>query len=63
MHYSSGVYNKAFCNLATTGGWNTKMAFEVFERANALYWTSTATFDSGACGVESAAGDYGYSQQ
>ncbi len=61
VHYSSGVYNKAFCNLATTPGWNTRMAFEVFRQANALYWTSSATFNSGSCGVEQAAGDYGYS--
>ena len=60
VHYSSGVYNKAFCTLAKTSGWNTRKAFEVFERANALYWTSSATFNSGACGVESAAGDLGY---
>lgn len=61
VHYSSGVYNKAFCTLAKTSGWNTRKAFEVFERANALYWTSSATFNSGACGVESAADDLGYS--
>ncbi len=61
VHYSSGVYNKAFCTLAKTSGWNTRKAFEVFERANALYWTSSATFNSGACGVESAATDLGYS--
>ncbi|MEW5837072.1 MAG: M4 family metallopeptidase, partial [Pseudomonadota bacterium] len=61
VHYSSGVYNKAFCTLAKTSTWNTRKAFEVFERANALYWTSTATFNSGACGVESAAADLGYS--
>ncbi|WP_113063542.1 M4 family metallopeptidase [Oleiagrimonas sp. MCCC 1A03011] len=60
VHYSSGVYNKAFCTLAKTSGWNTKKAFEVFERANALYWSSTATFNSGACGVESASDDLGY---
>jgi Zn-dependent metalloprotease len=62
VHYSSGVYNKAFCTLAKSTNWNTRKAFEVFERANALYWTSTATFNSGACGVESAADDYGYSR-
>jgi Zn-dependent metalloprotease len=61
VHYSSGVYNKAYCTLAKKGTWNTRKAFEVFERANALYWTSTSTFDSGACGVESAAADLGYS--
>ena len=60
VHYSSGVYNKAFCTLAKTATWNTRKAFEVFERANAMYWTATATFNSGACGVENAAVDYGY---
>ncbi len=62
VHLSSGVYNKAFCLLAKTSGWNTRKAFEVFERANALYWNATETFDSGACGVKSAAADLGYSQ-
>ncbi len=61
VHYSSGVYNRAFCTLAKKTGWNTRKAFEVFARANALYWTATTTFNSGACGVRSAAIDYGYS--
>ena len=62
VHYSSGVYNKAFCTLAKTSNWNTKKAFEVFAHANAMYWTATSTFNAGACGVESAADDYGYSR-
>ncbi|AJC46964.1 M4 family metallopeptidase [Xanthomonas sacchari] len=61
VHYSSGVYNKAFYNLATTSGWNTRMAFEVFARANQLYWTPSTTFNSGACGVRTAASDLGRS--
>lgn len=61
VHLSSGVYNKAFCTLAKKSGWNTKKAFEVFYRANSLYWSSTASFNSGACGVESSAEDLGYS--
>ncbi|WP_241242343.1 M4 family metallopeptidase [Thalassotalea sp. G2M2-11] len=61
VHYSSGVYNKAFYLLATTNGWSTRTAFEVMLRANDLYWTANATFNSGACGVESAAADLGYS--
>src|SRR5699024_3503600 len=40
-----------------------KSAFAVFERANALYWSADATFDSGACGVESAATDLGRDEQ
>jgi len=62
VHYSSGVYNRAFCTLAKTGGWNTRRAFEAFHDANALYWQPAETFDSGACGVEQAALDRGYSE-
>src|SRR3546814_5263210 len=57
VHYSSGVYNKAFCLLAKTTGWDTKKAFQVFALANKVYWNATTTFNSGACGVESAAQD------
>lgn len=59
-HYGSGVYNKAFYLLATTSGWNTKMAFQVFARANQRYWTPSSTYNSGACGVQTAASDLGY---
>jgi Zn-dependent metalloprotease len=59
VHYSSGVYNKAFCNLAKTAGWDVPKAFKVFARANALYWTASSTYNSAACGVETAATDVG----
>jgi pseudolysin/vibriolysin len=62
VHYTSGVYNRAFCLLAKTGGWNTRKAFEVFHDANALYWGPDETFDGGACGVEQAATDRGYAE-
>jgi vibriolysin len=61
VHYSSGVYNKSFCLLAKTSGWDVKKAFQVFALANKSYWTASSTFNSGACGVESAATDLGYS--
>jgi Zn-dependent metalloprotease len=61
VHYSSGVYNRAFYTLATTSGWSVKDAFTVMLRANSLYWTANATFSTGACGVESAAADLGFS--
>jgi Zn-dependent metalloprotease len=61
VHYSSGVYNKAFYLLATTAGWDTRKAFEVFTKANQDYWTPNATYVSGAEGVRDAAGDLGYS--
>jgi vibriolysin len=60
VHYSSGVYNKAFYLLATKPGWNTPNAFKVFARANDLYWTASSTFNQGACGVETAATDLGF---
>jgi vibriolysin len=60
VHYSSGVYNKAFWKLATTAGWGTQKAFQVMARANALYWTASSTFNQGACGVETAATDLGF---
>ena len=60
-HYSSGVYNKMFCTLAKTSGWNTPTAFKVMARANANYWTASSTYASGACGVITAASDLGLS--
>jgi Zn-dependent metalloprotease len=62
VHYSSGVYNKAFYLLATKTGWNTRKAFEVFTLANQAYWSANSTYDQGACGVETAAEDKGYSK-
>ncbi|WP_052729041.1 M4 family metallopeptidase [Chromobacterium vaccinii] len=61
VHYSSGVYNKAFYLIATSPGWNTRKAFEVFVDANRLYWTANATYNSAACGVVKAADARGYS--
>jgi pseudolysin/vibriolysin len=60
VHYTSGVYNKAFCTLAKTTGWNTRKAFEVMADANRLYWTANSTFNQGACGVQNAAANRGY---
>ncbi len=60
VHYSSGVYNKAFYLLATKAGWDTRKAFEVMADANRLYWTASSTFNQGACGVQNAAANRGY---
>ena len=62
VHYSSGVYNKAFYLLANKSGWNTQKAFQAFARANRDYWTASTDFDQGACGVEQAASDLGFSE-
>lgn len=61
VHYSSGVFNKAFYLLANKPGWNTRKAFDVFVKANQSYWTPSSTFDAGAKGVVDAARDLGYS--
>ena len=60
MHHSSGVYNHFFYLLANTKDWDTHKAFNVMVQANANYWTSSATFETAACGVISATKDYGY---
>lgn len=60
VHYSSGVFNRAFYLLANMPDWNVKKAFEVYALANKLYWTPTTTFDQGGCGVKRASADMGY---
>lgn len=60
VHYSSGVFNRAFYLLSTHPEWDVKKAFEIFLVANRVYWTSDATFDSAACGVVKAATDLSY---
>jgi vibriolysin len=62
VHLSSGVYNKAFYLLSTTAGWTTQKAFEVYVKANQLYWTSTTDWDRAGAGVLSSATDLGYSE-
>lgn len=60
VHYSSGVYNKAFYLLANKAGWNTRKAFDVFVDANRNYWTSSMNFNQASCGVIDAATARGY---
>ena len=60
VHYSSGVYNKAFYLLANKPTWDTKKAFIIFAKANMDYWSPSTDFNDGACGVRSAAEDLGY---
>jgi Zn-dependent metalloprotease len=63
VHYSSGLFNKAFCEIATSTGWTTRMAFDIFTRANMIYWVPSSTFQQGAEDVLQAAADYGYNEQ
>lgn len=61
VHGGAGITNKAFYLLATTKGWNTRKAFDVWVKANMHYWTSSmSTFNEAACGVVAATKDYGY---
>jgi Zn-dependent metalloprotease len=60
VHYTSGVYNRAYFLLSHADGWTQQMAFEVFALANKNYWGPTETFAGGACGVMEAASDLGY---
>ncbi len=57
VHYSSGVFNKAFYLLAHAPGWTIRQAFQVMVDANQHYWQSTTDFDFAACGVIQAAID------
>jgi vibriolysin len=61
VHYSSGIFNKAFYLIATSPGWNTRMAFDIFVRANQVYWQPGTNFQQGAEGAFYAAMDCGYS--
>lgn len=60
VHFSSGVFNRAFYLLSTSPGWDTHKAFDVMVKANQDYWTPTSTFQEAACGVMSAAIDLKY---
>jgi hypothetical protein len=55
VHYSSGVFNKAFYELAVTQGWGVRNAFVVFAWANQRHWTPSTNFQQGAEGVLQAA--------
>jgi len=63
VHYSSGIFNKAFYLIATSAGWNTHKAFDIFVKANQDYWIPSSTFIQGAEAVMNAAVDLGYSCQ
>lgn len=63
VHYSSGVFNRAFYLIANTSGWDTRKAFDIFVKANQMYWQADSTFTEGATGVCKAASDKGYSTE
>lgn len=60
VHFSSGVYNRVFYNIATAQGYDPKKALDIFVLANQVYWNQNTNFDNGACGVYKAAKDKKY---
>ncbi|TKB51435.1 peptidase M4 family protein [Ferrimonas sediminicola] len=46
VHYSSGVYNRAFYLLASRQGWDVRQAFILFAHANRYLWGASESFDS-----------------
>lgn len=59
-HAAAGVYNKAFCLLANSPGWDPEMAFKAFAKANQSYWHQNTDFTTGAQDVYDAAEYLGY---
>lgn len=51
VHFTSGVFNKAFYLLATKPDWSIEKAFQVMVDANQRYWSPIAYYDFAACGV------------
>jgi len=60
VHFSSGVFNRAFYLLSTTADWDIRKAFNVYIEANQTYWTANATFESAGKGVYNSAKSLGY---
>jgi len=63
VHFSSGVFNRAYYLIANSEGWSPRKAFEIFVHANRFYWGPLTQFESGACGVLSATDDLGYDKK
>ncbi|KTC65333.1 virulence metalloprotease (plasmid) [Legionella adelaidensis] len=57
VHFSSGVFNKAFYLLAHKPDWSIQKAFQVMVDANKNYWAPLAYYDFAACGVIQATYD------
>lgn len=62
IHYSSGIYRRAFYLLATTPDWDVKKVFSLMVQANRFYWTSNQDFSQGVCGLIKAARDFQYDE-
>lgn len=56
VHYSSGIFNKAFCHMVTVGNIDILTAFALFSEANISQWQRNSTFKQAAQGVRTVAG-------
>lgn len=61
VHFTCGVFNRAFYLITKSFGNDTKKSFKVMLEANKNYWTSDTNFDQAACGVVKAARKLDYS--
>lgn len=52
---ASGIFNRAFYLLATTNGWNTHKAYDIFVDANRFLWKHDTNFHQAACDVVKSA--------
>ena len=60
VHFTSGVFNKAFYLLSSQPGWSVRKAFQVMVDANQHYWQPESTYELAACGVLQATKDRGW---
>ena len=62
VHFSSGVFRRAFYVTVKQKGFSLKDATRVYMHANRNYWHHGSTFFDCSCGVLRAAIDLGFSQ-
>jgi pseudolysin len=60
IYEGCGLYNRAFYSLATTPGWDTHRAYNVFVQAGRFHWHQDTDFHSGACDLVTSAKELGY---
>jgi len=62
VHFSSGVFNKAFCKLSKMEAWNPRKSFHLFLTANKMHWEEETDFQEGADLTMLAVRELGYEE-
>lgn len=62
VHYTSGIFNRVFYQLATTPNWTVKKAYTLMLEANQHYWTNYSGFCQASRGVWIASQTLGYNE-